>query len=272
MYNYKIDSQIISSSTDQCDLRIRAHTLLMFKRKQNSISNTMILWLLPLCGLLYKMYVRPLLEFAGLTSNGIAINWSLFSVVSLPYHSKGPSYEDRLNLLDIRNFLYVTAAWNVWCWSFNRVHPQHKQPRTEESSFQVLHKKALSEQQSIIGWNQLPRNVVNSLYVNSFRNSYDIKSRSIIQAKMCFLSEVATRTSVSTRLLSTCTRLASSLESYEVALGKERVWGVQRRIIRLIGDLTLTCHLQRFLISVRLVTSHFSTDIQKDSAIRSSRL
>nr|CAH7720206.1 unnamed protein product [Callosobruchus chinensis] len=41
---------------------------------------------------------------------------------------------------------------------------------------------------------------------------------------------------------------------------------VQRRAIRLIGDPALTCHLQPLLTGVLLVTSHFSTVIQTDSA------
>nr|CAH7732243.1 unnamed protein product [Callosobruchus chinensis] len=41
---------------------------------------------------------------------------------------------------------------------------------------------------------------------------------------------------------------------------------VQRRAIRLIGDPALTCHLQPLFTGVLLVTSHFSTVIQTDSA------
>nr|CAH7739916.1 unnamed protein product [Callosobruchus chinensis] len=41
---------------------------------------------------------------------------------------------------------------------------------------------------------------------------------------------------------------------------------VQRRAIRLIGDPTLLATSSRFLTGVLLVTSHFSTVIQTDSA------
>nr|CAH7714886.1 unnamed protein product [Callosobruchus chinensis] len=46
---------------------------------------------------------------------------------------------------------------------------------------------------------------------------------------------------------------------------------VQRRAIRLIGDLALTCHLQPLSHwrGVLLVTSHSSTGIQMDSAPQS---
>lgn len=149
------------------------------------------------CATLYKMYVRPILEFAGpvwcpvLCRDSSLLEKVQRSVTRLPYGIARPSYEERLSLMHLSTFadrrtrgdllIVFRALRGLFGVDIKHLFSINSDDRLRghafklrKENFRTVQRQHFLPNRVFAVWNALPASIVDSVSVNAFKNSFDV--------------------------------------------------------------------------------------------------
>ncbi|XP_044764392.1 uncharacterized protein LOC123320960 [Coccinella septempunctata] len=148
------------------------------------------------CATLYKLYVRPILEFAGpvwgplLARDSALLESVQRRATRIPYGISRPSYGERLSIMKLSTFderrqrgdLIITyrALHNFFGVDLSSLFKLNLDDRLRGHAYKLRKENFKTQQRQYFitnrvfsVWNSLPSSVVESVSVNAFKNSYD---------------------------------------------------------------------------------------------------